>query len=140
VNGGNEMRNIAFTLVLIFITVAGCTIRNCYWYNPAKTLEEARGDCQECYNKAVAEASEAVAKYYYDRAALHNSLYGFGRGSVIGESDDNALYGWFMWEDSYRQNVFRGCMKSRGYRRIKADQLGQSIRKRSLSMDNVAGK
>ncbi len=134
------MRNIAITLVLISVTVAGCSIRHCYWYNPAKTLEEAKRDCRECYNEAVAEASEAVAEYYYDHAAPPGRLYYFRRGIASSEADYNALYGWIMWGDSYRQNVFRGCMKRRGYFRISADQLGQSVRKRSLYMDNVAGR
>lgn len=127
------MRNSAITLVLISVTVAGCSIRHCYWYNPAKTLEEAKRDCRECYN-------EAVAEYYYDHAAPLGWFYHFRRGIAGSEADYNALDGWIMWGDSYRQNVFRGCMKRRAYFRVRADQLGESVRKRSLYMDNVAGR
>ncbi|MHC4509786.1 MAG: hypothetical protein ACYTAO_12635 [Planctomycetota bacterium] len=130
--------------ILIFMTACvagtGCAGSGYYWHNPAKTLAQAKRDCLGCRELAVAEASEAVAEHYYSRPVTAGGSNGSGHGIDASDPDHSALQGWTTWGLTYQENVFRGCMKRRGYRWANADELGQSVRRRTLPVDGVAGR
>jgi hypothetical protein len=136
----DKMRIIASTLALVWVSSAGCAGGKYYWHNPAKTLAEAKRDCLQCRDQAVAEASEAVAEYYYSAHVTPGASNGSERGIAMGDADGSALRGWTAWGETYRENVFRGCMRRKGYRRVRADELDQSVRRRALPGDDVEGR
>lgn len=108
--------------VLIFMAVcaagAGCGSSGYYWHNPLKTRTQTKRDCQECRHLAATEASEAVAEYYYRNSPAARGLNGPADGIDAGASDYSTVRGWSTWGTTYQENVFRGCMKHRGYRLI----------------------
>ena len=133
------MRISASMLALVCVAGAGCAGSQYCWYNPAKTQAEARQDCLECRDQAVAEASQAVAEYYYSPRVTSSVSSSPDPGLARGEVDRDALRGWTEWGQTYRENISRGCMRDKGYRRIRADELDASARRQALPVDIVAG-
>ncbi|UCC97402.1 MAG: hypothetical protein JSW66_16350 [Phycisphaerales bacterium] len=110
------MRLFVLILVPVCAAGAGCADGGYYWHNPAKTRAQAKRDCLRCRNLAVAEASQAVAEYYYGHSATARGPNGSGHGIDPSDADCSALRGWTEWGATYQENVFRGCMKHKGYR------------------------
>ena len=135
------MRAIASILTLIGFVLSGCSNPRHYWYNPEKLLSEARQDCRECYNEAVDQAAEDVALEYYNRPYdLREARYSSTRSK-----DEERIALRPLWESTslgtgHRENIFRGCMKSRGYQLTREDKLDPHIRKSSLRVGKVAGQ
>ena len=135
------MRAIASILALIGFGLSGCSGPRYYWYNPEKLLSEARQDCRECYDEAVEQAAEDLAIEYYSRPyEMRETPY-----SSTDSKDEERIDLRPLWEStnlgtSHRENIFRGCMKSRGYHLTREDALGRHIRKSSLRAGKVAGQ
>jgi len=137
------MRVTAWKLALIGLiaaATAGCSGQRCYWYNPARTLEQARQDCLECYDDALATASEAMSEYHSDRYGIAAQEYHNEDRLGMSHSDHMALQEWSSWGAAYQDRIFRTCMRQRGYCRKKADKLDPSVRKNTLSVGGVAGR
>ena len=103
------MRTLITVLLLV---MAGFVVSGCpsfHWYNPDKTLKQAKRDCQECYDQARVEAiSEAI---------LYKHKYGY-QGST---------------GRSYRNLQFDRCMKQKGYSLVPEDELSPTVRKQFFS-------
>lgn len=137
----NRMRAIASILALIGFVLSGCSSPRHYWYNPEKSLSKARRDCRECYDEAVQQAAEDVADEYYRRPPeMREMPYCSTRNQSVESVDLRPLWDSTVWGTTHRENIFRGCMKSRGYRLTREDELGRHIRKSSLRVGKVAGK
>lgn len=135
------MRAIASILALIGPVFGGCSGASHYWYNRAKTVNEAQRDCRQCYDQAVRQASEDLADEYYSRPAETGDVpHVSARCDNLNGSDVGALREWTLWGTTHRENLFRGCMKSRGYRLTGKDELGPRVRTRSLAAGKVAGR
>lgn len=135
------MKAIASILVLVGFALCGCSGPRYYWYHPEKTLSEARLDCRECYNLAVEQAAEDVADEYYRRPPeLRQTPPGSSHNDRWSGTEFEALNESTLWGMTHRENLFRGCMSSRGYRLTSENQLGRHIRKSSLRTGKVAGK
>ncbi|MEJ2702571.1 MAG: hypothetical protein P8Z79_09035 [Sedimentisphaerales bacterium] len=139
------MRAIASILVLVGLTAGGCAGPQYYWFNPGKSLSEARQDCRECYARAVKEASEDVAEQYYRSRDMSLSPGGetvpWSTHSEHSPGPDlDALSESELWGSTHRENLFRGCMDARGYQLTREDDLGREIRKSSLRIGRVAGE
>lgn len=134
------MRYFVLLFIATYIAGAGCSNSGYYWHNPVKTLTEAKRDCLGCRKMAVAEASEAVAEHYYSQSSTVSGSNGSGYGIDESGPDCSALRGWTTWGVTYQENVFRGCMKRKGYRWASEDELSQSVRKRDLAVDSIAGR
>ena len=139
------MRTIASILVLAGLAASGCAGPRYYWFNPGKSLNEARQDCRECYARAVKEASEDVAEEYYSRRDMglapgNQPVPWSTHSEHFSGPDLDALSESEIWRSNHRENLFRGCMDSRGYQLIKEDELGREIRKSSLMAGRVAGE
>ena len=135
------VRAVASILVLIGFLFGGCSCASHYWYNPDKTVNEAQRDCRQCYDQAVRRASEGFADEYYGRPAeMRESPHFSARCDNLNGSDFGALREWTLWGTTHRENLFRGCMKSKGYRLTGKDELGPRVRTRSLAAGKVAGK
>jgi len=125
---------------LIAAATTGCSAQRCYWYNRARTLEQARRDCLECYDDALATASVAMSEYHCDRYSTATSEYHDEDRLGMSYSDRMALQEWSSWGAAYQDRIFRVCMRQRGYCRKKADKLGPSVRKNTLSVGGIAGR
>jgi len=130
---------IVLLTVLLFF-VGGCSRPGLYWYRPDKTIEQAKADYCRCEQKARQEAMEAIADDYLD----HN-FTGGPPGSYNGPQDSSLsphdpFDAWLTWGDTYKRNVFAGCMKQRGYQQVKPYRLPSNARTKSLSMGAVAGR
>ena len=135
------MRAIASMLAVIGFTLSGCSSPRHYWYNPEKALSEVRLDCRECYNQAVEQAAEDVADEYYRRPyEIHETPQGSSRSDRWSGEEFEALNESTLWGSTHRQNLFRGCMSSRGYSLTSEKELDSTIRKSSLRAGKVAGK
>ena len=87
----------------------GCRGHGFYWYNPDRTLKQAKHDCRVCEDKARLEAIEE-AIHYKDKYAYQGST-----GPV-----------WPV----YRNVQFDRCMKQKSYSRVPGDELSSTVRKR----------
>lgn len=106
-----------------------------YWYHPDKTLEQAKEDCRACEARAEEVAGEMAAEEEQMQVRSQSRA-----------SDD----GWKFYDEQvrsrsnfgtrYRENAFEGCMRSRGYMKIKDYRLPSGLRTKSYSMGAVAGK
>ena len=136
------MRAITSILVFIGLFLSGCSSSRYYWYNPEKLLSEARQDCRECYDEAVEQAADDATLEYYDRRPyeMREAPYWSTRDKDSERIDLRPLWESTSLVTSHRENIFRGCMKSRGYRRTREDRLDRNIRKSSLKAGKVAGK
>lgn len=135
------MRAIASILALIGFILSGCSSPRHYWFNPEKSLSAARRDCRECCDQAVEQAAEDVADEYYRRPPEMREMPYFSTSSKSSESVDiGPLWYSTFWGTSHRENLFCGCMKSRGYHLAREDELGRRIRKSSMRTYKVAGK
>ena len=135
------MKTVASILVLIGLALSGCSSPHYYWYNPDKYLSEARQDCRECYDEAVQQSSEDLANDYYNRSPeMRPAPFITTQSDRWSGTEFDALYDSTLWRSNDRENLFRGCMKSRGYHLVREDELGWKIRKSSLRTGKVAGK
>jgi hypothetical protein len=128
-------------LTIVIFAVAGCGGSHSYWYQQGKTLEQARADCRDCQRQAWQEAGEAAADEYISHidSPLHRrGDYGTFHDRV--ESDDDLIGSWPSDGGVYEQNVFAGCMKHKGYQKLKAHRLPPKTRTKSLSLGAVAGR
>ena len=135
------MKTIVSILALIGLALSGCSRLHYYWYNPDKYLSEARQDCRECDDKAVLQAAEDVADAYYRQPPdMRDTPFLSTRSERWSGAEFDPLYESTLWGPTDRENLFRGCMKSRGYHLVREDELGRHIRKSSLRAGKVAGK
>ena len=136
------MRAIASILALIGFVLSGCSGSRRYWYNPDKYLSEARQDCRECFAEAVEQGAEDATLEYYDRRPyeMHETPYWPARSKDFEPIDLRPVWESTRLGTSHRENIFNGCMKSRGYHLTREDELGPHIRKSSLRAGRVAGK
>jgi len=130
------MKVPAALLTLTLLFVVGCTPGPThYWYHPDKTLEQAKEDCRACQDRAEEEAGEMAAESERLEARSQSRA-----------SDD----GWKFYDEQvksrsnlgmmYRENVFEGCMQSKGYVKVKDYRLPSNLRTKSYSMGAVAGR
>jgi hypothetical protein len=135
------VKTVVSILALIGPVFGGCSCASRYWYNPAKTVNEAEQDCRRCYDQAVQRASEDFADEYDGRSAYMGESPDFsGRYDHMSGSEFGALREWTLWGTTYRENLLRGCMKSKGYRLVRKDELASWVRTRWLAAGKVAGK
>jgi len=91
-------------LATLLVLTAGCSLSpgRRVWYDPEKTLEQAKEDIERCYNEAfLSEQGNAFSPGFAD------------------DKKDALMY----VEISARQ-----CMKQSGYSRARADELGPAVR------------
>lgn len=107
-----------FSAVLLTgLICAGCAKRpEAYWYNPDKTLEAARADCQACNRQAQAHAQEEHIRRYQDSITRDRP---WQMGSEALEEADRKLD---------ENNAFVACMNARGYQRRRELPLGADLR------------
>jgi hypothetical protein len=135
------MRALTVLCIIPPLLAAGCCKPSSYWYQPTRSLEQARDDYCACRGDARREASEAVADEYLNDAfspIASPRAYSTPHDRVgLGDSPFDA---WSTWGQLHRDNLFTGCMERNGYRRVKADRLPTKVRRRRLSMAAIAGR
>jgi len=135
------MKTPAAVSAMLLLLAAGCGKPSCYWYHPERDLERAREDYCACKSYARKESREALADEYPGFARMPGTLsYSHGTPpSGTGPADD-PLDAWLSDGQMYEQNVFAGCMKRRGYTKVKSHRLPTGLRTKSLSLGAVAGQ
>jgi len=107
------MRVLAALLGLLLFLMAGCELGPThFWYHPARTLEQARADCELCEERA--RADEDAAKERTDKTAP--------------EVERGVHY------------IFEGCMEGKGYLKLRDYRLPSNVRKKNYSLGGVAGR
>lgn len=135
------MKALSIVLMAPLLFTAGCGGPAYHWYLPEGTFEQAKRDYSACKRCARREASQAVADEYIDRAASPRP-----RSRSYSTSHNDLAFGadpfdaWSTWGQMYQDNVFAGCMKRKGYQRLKAHRLPCDVRTKSLSMGAIAGR
>jgi hypothetical protein len=135
------MKTANVFLMFMLFFVSGCSKPSYYWYHPNKTLEQARRDYSDSRRQARTEAGEAVAEECFDYArssSRPSSSYSTPREG--GMLEDNPHDAWQSWGETYEHNVFAGCMKERGYEKVKAHRLPADVRTKSLPLGAIAGR
>ncbi len=94
----------------------GCRGPGFYWYNPDRTLKQAKHDCRECENQARVEAIAEAIHY------KHKYRYPGSIGPV-----------WPV----YRNVQFDRCMKQKSYSRVPGDELSSTVRMRLCEVTDV---
>lgn len=127
--------------VLVLFLAAGCSgpKPQFYWYYPGKTLDEVKADYSECECKAQEEATKAVEDEYFDRLRSPAVLAGEEASAKKNKSADPALQARTDWGGLYEQNALAGCMQSRGYVKLRPDQISPDLRTKKLRMGAIAG-
>lgn len=135
------MRTSVIVLVVISLLVAGCSRPDSYWYYPDKTLDEVNADYCECRDKADRQAAEAVAEKYFDhlRSPAHPG-YSYGSAPEDDASAHGAIDAQMTWGELHKQNAFNGCMRGRGYVRLKAHRVPSNLRTKDWPLGAVAGR
>jgi len=121
-----------------FLFLAGLACLGCsskpkqYWFNPDRTLEEARKDCRQCNRVADVRAHEEHIRRFQE-SIEHDRPWQM-ENKTLEEANRE------MDEEHY----FGACMQSRGYRQVSAYRLGSEIRKGSGfggdELQRLAGK
>jgi len=135
------MKAQATLCAMLLLLAGGCGQPAYYWYQPGKRLERAREDYCACKRYAQTEARQALADEYPGFAP---SPGGQPYPSVAARDEfgpiDDPLDAWLSWGQAYQHNVFAGCMKKRGYAKVKPHRLPSGVRTRSLYMGALAGQ
>jgi hypothetical protein len=123
-------------MAVLLVATGGCGPGS-YWYQPGRTLEQAKTDFCDCRRQARLEASAAVMAKYRERLdspVLPPTLY------VI--PDDDSIGGDPIAEmtEIHEHNFLAGCMKQRGYQPARSHRVPSSARTHSFSEGAVAGQ
>lgn len=108
-----EIKNIAITLALIGLTMAGC--QSHYWYQEGKTFEECRRDCFEC-NYEAGKYARGVG------VTFHEYPYSWGLPS----GGPTSLH--YGTGGRSRAGLRYDCMQAKGYRLVPKEQLPLEMR------------
>ena len=99
------IRKSALATLLLLTSGCGLSSRHRVWYNPEKTLEQAKEDIERCYYDAfLTEQGGAFSPGFAD------------------DKKDPLMY---VEMSAYQ------CMKHSGYSRAWADELGPAVRERT---------
>ena len=109
------MRFFRALFLLTMVGFVGCGSAP-YWYRPGPTLKEVKQDCKKCHFQAQTEAMEAAYGSKLDPFVKGNDRFLRGPGPA------------------YRDSQFNRCMKLKGYRRVKKEELGDTKRRRLYSV------
>ena len=118
----------AFLILAGLFIVCGC--QGAHWYNPDKTLKEAKLDCRECHYQAEAESLASSWQNKRDMGVTN---------------DDITANDYRSMDELYSENLFRQCMKDKGYQLVPDDELDHGINMRLFNVVSdyyypIAGK
>jgi hypothetical protein len=128
--------------IALLLLAAGCSSPKFYWYHTDRTIEQAQTDYCACQDKARQEAADMVSDKYFDRLppppadtpGSHGSLRGQA-GPTHDPRDTQEA-----WRQRYEQSALAGCMRGRGYVKLRPDRVPRGVRTRHLSQGAVAGR
>jgi len=128
--------------VVVLLFVAGCpdSEPEFYWYHPGKTLKEAKADYSDCQAQAQEEAAKAVEENQFDGLRSPAVIASGKKPSSRKEAEKLAAKARAEWGAMYEANAFSGCMQSRGYVKLKEDQLSEAFQTKKLPLGAIAGE
>jgi hypothetical protein len=135
------MRMPAILAVAMLLLTAGCTSPTFYWYHPDHTLDEAKADFTQCFDHAHRQAGDLITEQHYDRlpppdgpSAMSGAPQDRGRTAADPTETQE------VWRQRYEQSVLAGCMKDKGYMRLRPDRIPSGVRTQDFDENGVAGR
>ena len=111
--------NQSWIVLVVTFAIAGCHSQSQsrkYWFRPNTTLEQTKADCQECASKAVGQATEGHYQRYREHMTSGDPIPFNGQLEESNRSLDE-------------KRLFRGCMKSLGYREVSESRIDNGMKK-----------
>jgi hypothetical protein len=135
------MKILAALLLAALLPMVGCSHPAFYWYDPERTLAEAKADYAACQQQATEKAGDVIGDQHYDRlpppegpSALKSTPQDPGRSATDPRDTQEA------WRRRYEQSVIADCMREKGYLRLRADRVPSGVRTLELPTGAVAGR
>jgi len=129
------LSELTFALAIV-VLVAGCDPEPThYWYNPMRSLEQARKDCKECQARVEKVKAETAAAREAQRQKEGKPESKEGKRRYDDRVDTLAT-----WDDMYLENVFSGCMGGKGYFKVEAERLPPNVKRETLEGNPIAGR
>ncbi len=134
------MRALVAFSIMMLLTVAGCSSPSFYWYNPDRTLAQAKVDYLACQDQARQKAEDMINEQHYDRLPPADDS-----SPVTGSLTERARYAkpdktQDAWRGRYEQSVITDSMRAKGYLRLGADHVPHGVRTKKFSEGWVAGR
>ena len=127
--------------IALLLLLSGCSAPAFYWYQPDRTLEEAKADFTACRDQAHQKAGEVVGNQQYERlpppdgpSAMKGKLEDQGRTAEDPRDTQN------VWRRRYEQSVLNDSMRAKGYLRLRPDRIPRGVHTQKFPEGAVAGQ
>jgi hypothetical protein len=135
------MRISAALLIAMLFLAGGCSSPAYYWYDPDRTLEEAKADYMDCLDQARHESGNVINDRHYDRLAPPE-----GPSALTDLPPDqsrkvaNPRETQKAWRELYEQSIIADSMRDKGYLQVSADRLPRHMPTKKVPEGGVAGR
>jgi hypothetical protein len=135
------MRVSAALLIAMLFAVGGCSSPAYYWYDPDRTLEEAKADYMDCVDQARHESGNVINGQHYDRLAPpEGSAASTGSPPEQSRTVANPREAQKAWRQRYEQSIIADGMRDKGYLQVSADRLPHHLPTEKVPEGGVAGR
>jgi hypothetical protein len=135
------MRVLAAISIAMLLLVAGCSSPKFYWYQPDRTLEEAKADYMECLDQARQKSDDVINDQHYDRLAPpDDSSASKGPLQSASRPVPDPRDAQDAWRERYVQSVIADCMRGKGYLKVGRDRIPHGVHTKKLGESGVAGQ
>ncbi|MCX5645871.1 MAG: hypothetical protein NTZ17_14515 [Phycisphaerae bacterium] len=135
------MRISAAFLIAMLLLAGGCSSPAYYWYDPGRTLEEAKADYMDSLDQARQKSGDVINDQHYDRllppddpSASTGSPQDQSRTAADPRETQKA------WRERYEQSVIADCMRDKGYLTIRSDRIPHGLHTKKVPEGGVAGR
>jgi hypothetical protein len=135
------MKALVLVSLAVLFLASGCSSPTFYWYQPDRTLDEAKAEYTECQDEARQKAGDVINDQHYDRlpppdgpSALQSSPRDPGRSATDPRDTQDA------WRQRYEQSVVADGMKAKGYMKLRPDRIPRGVHTKKFSQGAVAGR
>jgi hypothetical protein len=118
------MRVSAALVIATLLAAGGCSSPAYYWYDPDRSLEEAKADYMDCLDQARHESGNVINDQHYDRVAPPNGssvLPGLppDQNRKVGDPAETQK----AWRQRYEQSIIADGMRDKGYLQVSANRI-----------------
>lgn len=135
------MRISAALLIAMLFFAGGCSSPAYYWYDPDRTLEEAKADYMDCLDQARQESGDVINDQHYDRFAPPD-----GPSALTGSPQDRERTAAHpretqkAWRQRYEQSIIADSMRDKGYLQVSPDRIPRNVPTKKVPEGGVAGQ
>jgi hypothetical protein len=132
--------SVALLIAMLFLA-GGCSSPAYYWYDPGRTLDEAKADYMDCLDQASRESGNVINDQHYDRAAPPD-----GSAASTSSTQDRARTATNpretqkAWRQQYEQSIIADGMRNKGYLLVSAGRLPRHMPTKKVPEGGVAGR